>query len=277
MSTNLLPRLSLWARGHRPLAIALLIALKMVLGAVGFYSGIAAALLGYTLPKPSTAWMLGAWAVFVLIMYPSRAQRHRLASFYWRQKSADFGLAVFGFAFWFFIGNGIPAQDSSTPPSPGASYALAPSVPLAFGMLQKAAEPRTLAPDASQSTARDGQKSHGKKWSAFQRWLSSKAQKRVERLLGRLLAKDASDNQAEKILLAILLTVGVLALFILVTAFACSLSCNGMEALAWVVFLGGTFVCVLLMVQGMRAIFRPKAKRPHAPGGPPAGNGLPRA
>lgn len=59
MSTNLLPRLSLWARGHRPLAIALLIALKMVLGAVGFYSGIAAALLGYTLPKPSTVWMLG--------------------------------------------------------------------------------------------------------------------------------------------------------------------------------------------------------------------------
>lgn len=277
MSTNLLPRLSLWARDHRPLAIALLISLKVVLGAVGFYSGIAAALLGYTLPNPTTAWMLGAWAIFSLIVYPSRALRHRLASFYWRQKSADFGLAVFGFALWFFIGNSIPTQDPSAAPSVDASYTLAPSAPLALGMLQKAAAPRTAAPDASPPTVRDGQKSYGEKWSAFQRWLSSKAQKRVERLLAPFLAKEASDDRAQKILLAILLTVGVLALFILVTAFACSLSCNGMEALAWVVFLGGTFVCVLLMVQGMRAIFRPKAKKPDAPGGPPAGNGLPRA
>lgn len=277
MSTSLLPRLSLWARDHRPLAIALLIILKVVLGAVGFYSGIAAALLGYTLPHPSTAWMLGAWAVFWLIMYPSRALRHRLTSFYWRQKSADFGLAVFGFALWFFIGNSIPTQDYSINSPRDASYSFAPSAPLALGMLQKAAEPRTAASDASPPTVRDGQKSHGKKWNAFQRWLFSKAQKRVERLLAPWLANDASDDRTQKILLAILLTVGVLALFLLITAFACSLSCNGMEALAWVVFLGGTFICVLLMVQGMRAIFRPKGKKPDALGGPPAGNGLPRA
>ena len=90
-----------------------------------------------------------------------------------------------------------------------------------------------------------------------------------EQLLYYQNDKQVQDEQAaaqkkektRKISLTILAVLGALVLGFLIAVAACGLACNGMEALAYVVGIGGGFLLITLAIWAIKSIWHPKQKK----------------
>lgn len=140
----------LWAKSHRLWAIGLFILLKALVGFLAFHGGVAAAMMGYTLPADPIGWFLGVLALFVAWTYPPKALKNRLGreAFYYRRKAADFALVVICTALWFLLGNRISAPLLSTIAQNDTSSVMSTG-PVVLGMLPKGENPATLKPTRS--------------------------------------------------------------------------------------------------------------------------------
>ncbi len=238
MERNLSLRLSYWAKHHRVTAAGLLILCKVIVGAIGFYSGIAMALGGYTFPAPVVPGLLVGTALYLLWAYPSKRQKQRLGrmAFYRKQKTADAALALFGFAFWMYVGNAAPTWVTPTLPTSTATvsaHATALAIIERFNVAKdKLAEKHQMHP---------AEKKH--LGARMKEWIGKRALKSAQSVSKWKRAFGGMPLYAK-----ILLTALVIGLFVAgaygVFALSCSLACSGMDALAVVVGVGGAALLI---------------------------------
>ncbi|GAB4492165.1 MAG: hypothetical protein OHK0019_13520 [Saprospiraceae bacterium] len=245
MKQHLTLRLSLWAKNHRPAAIAIIAAAKIALGALGFYLGIWVALEGVLIPL-ETKWLLAAVAAGLIGAYPARHLKKRLgrAAFYRRQKRVDFGLALLGFVLWFFAGNLTPSWVNA----PQQTRPERDKIPSVFSSLGK-----NNAANAAEFSAKPVVKKS--KTGLFKRLLLSKAKARAEKIITRLIRISENADDGTEVLLSILLVLAALAMAYLIAAFSCALSCNGQESAAVLVAVLGCVGITLGLIFGFRAIW----------------------
>ncbi len=246
----------LWAKSHRLLAIGLFILLKALVGFLAFHGGVAAAMMGYTLPANPMGWFLGVLLLLVAWVYPSRALKNRLGreAFYYRRKAADFALVVICTTLWFLLGNRTSAHLLSTI-TQNDTPSVTSTGPIVLGMLPKGENPATLKDIRSdERTAKTP--TIKQKWNNFKCKLVAKAANRVEQVLASVANghKDSSDEVVFRILLALLAIALFGAILCGIAVLSCMLACNGAELLAILLAIGGTVGDIFLLVYLLKII-----------------------
>lgn len=77
----------------------------------------------------------------------------------------------------------------------------------------------------------------------------------------KTIKRDPNTSKSQKTLLIILSVFVAVFLLLILAAGSCSISCSGSEGIATIVFLGGTFLLVFLLVHIIKRINHPKAAR----------------
>ena len=225
-------KISLWAKHHRPQAIGSLIVLKLTLAALAVYLGSSLRDLNIKLP-----FAVFVAAVMLLSMaakiYPSRKKRKIVSRdcFYVWQKSCDFVVAACSFTMIATLVNS-NFNMPLTPVATAASVVTAPD-PTAEEILAS-----LKYRDKSTLTKKE------------KRILKDEFKKEIKVYAVAKLKGHTSD--AAKALYITLTIVAALGLLYLVAALACSLSCNGSDALAVIVGILGA----VLVVWGTVALIR---------------------
>lgn len=243
MKRSVFLRLSFRAKTHRRAAIAALIVAKIALGVLGFNFGLWVALEGWQLPA-GTSWLLAAFALAALLVYPARLLKKRLsrAVYYRRQKTLDGMLAALGFVFWFFAGNLSPVWTAA----PVAGTPAVPTNPVTWSSLEKPL------PEYRKEVIRGG------KW---KRWLATKAQARIARKIDWYKRTSRNIDDGGKVALTILVILLALLLAYLVAALSCSIACSGMEGLAILVAIAGAIGIVVGAFLAIRGIWYSREDR----------------
>jgi len=236
MKNNTTLRLSFWAKSHRPAAIAIIVFSKITIGIIGLSLGAWAAIEGLILPL-ETKWLLAAVAASSIMAYPTKSLKKRLGRviFYRRQKTMDGVVAMFGLAFWLFVGNLTPAWVANS-----NLVATNPtSVPVALSCAE-----RPL-PEARREIAHSGK---------LQRWMEKKAKAKIERAITKMKGR-AEEDTAGKILLTVVLFLIATALWLLVLYLSCNLSCSGQETAATLVILFGGGAITIGAIYAIKAVW----------------------
>ncbi|MCY7329101.1 MAG: hypothetical protein LH618_11165 [Saprospiraceae bacterium] len=237
MKNNTTLRLSFWAKSHRPAAIAIIVFSKITIGIIGLGLGAWAAIEGLILPL-ETKWLLAAVAASSIMAYPTKSLKKRLGRviFYRRQKTMDGVVAMFGLAFWLFVGNLTPAWVANS-----NLVATNPtSVPVALSCAE-----RPL-PEARREIAHSGK---------LQRWMEKKAKAKIERAITKMKGSAEGGDAAGKILLTVVLFLIATALWLLVLYLSCNLSCSGQETAATLVILFGGGAITIGAIYAIKAVW----------------------
>src|SRR6185503_15859954 len=211
-------KISLWARHHRPAAIASLVVIKLLLAALAYYIG--SALLDLNIHIPFFV-LVSTMAIFLLaaLLYPSR-RRHGASKrqrYTW-QKSCDFAIAACSFVMIATLVNSNGAVSGIT--DSFASQVTTVETPTAEEILAS-----LKYRDKSTLTRHE------------KRILKDEFKKQLK--LYAVAKVTGNKDGAGKALLITLTIIGALGLLYLVAALACTLSCNGSDAAAVVVFILG--------------------------------------
>lgn len=239
-------KISTWAKNNKWFARILVVVCHILLNITGIITGILMSDLDINIPANALPFFI---LVFLtgIIFYPLKSEKRNQTNrhlFYTRRKRWDFMLAASTFLIVLHIGNhyddplknypGIYAAISSASSLPGDST---------IKSYKKLADFNASLKD-----------NNGKplKWKERKKLMK-------EQLKGIRKAGDLSKG--EKVALSILTVLLALGLMYVVAGLACGLACNGADAAAWVVLIGGTAVVILLSIIAFRAIYSNRKAR----------------
>jgi len=247
-------KISTWAKNNKWLARILVIVCHILLNAIGIITGILISDLGINIPVAALPFLI----IVVLcsfIFYPRKPEKRNNIDknvFYTQRKRWDFILAASTFLIILYIGNhfdnplknysGIYAAVSSASSLPGDSTIKSYKKIADFNASLKDNDGKLL------------------KWKERKKVLK-------EQLKG--IRKSGDLSKGEKAALTIVSILLALGLLYVVAALACGLACNGADAAAWVVLIGGTAVVALILVIVMKAIYSNRKARRKLEGLPP--------
>ena len=228
--------ISYWGKDHPTLTRLILILLNGMLCILALTLGLLAFLYEVEIPE-SIKYILAGLAVLSLLIYPSKyANIHFIKYSYWQRKRMDFILSFLGFLLLVTLFNGFLSEASKLNHEP--AYAQ-----------QVVYKPKTIKEKWKQKV--DGFPMV-KEYRAFKKQIKQEA---------RLLQKEfkASNQNGESwkaIVLTLLILIGAYLTGSLIALLACSLACNGSEALALIVLVFGWLAVIYLGFIGIRASFR---------------------
>lgn len=211
---------------------------QVALGASGILLGASLADSGMHFTDLSKDIMLGTFLTSALL-YPVRHASVRLLKHsYLRQKAFDLALAMSGFLLMINVGNTNPALTSDFNIMAGFKANIDQNVRLL---------------DDQNQIRRSVTYVRGEK----------------ELMVEQDIVQKKEMSKGTKIALTVLTIIAGLGLGFLLAAAACSLSCNGMEGLAYLVGIGGGILLITLAVLVIKRIWNPKHKNRAKPSGVP--------
>ena len=247
-------KISTWAKNNKWPARILVIICHILLNAIGIITGILMSDLDITIPVAALPFLI----IVVLssfIFYPRKSEKRNHIDrnvFYSQRKKWDFILAASTFLITLFIGNHFdnPLKNYS-----GIYAAVSTATSLPRDSTIKSYK---KIPDFNASLKDNAGKLL--KWKERKKILK-------EQLKG--IRKSGDLSKGEKAALTIVSILLALGLLYVVAALACGLACNGADAAAWIVLIGGTAVVALLLVIAMKAIYSNRKARRKLEGLPP--------
>ncbi len=245
-------KLSLWAKQNPWHARFVIVISFLLLGTIAILSGLMLGNLGVSLPLAFLLCFAAVYA-FAFITYPRKKEKGTV--FYRKQKSCDFLLAASTFFMILYLGNHpeqlfryqapFASAIASTPLNPGDSLQRSYKPIHAFAASMKGEDGKLL------------------KWKERKKLLKEqiKTIKKTEGL--------SRNSQTGLIILSVIVALGLL---YLVGALACSLSCNGSEAAAVIVGVGGAALVIFLLILVIRNLTGKKKKEIKNPDNEHPGN-----
>ena len=237
-------KLSFWARNHTWSARFIIVFSFVLLNIAGIVTGIL--LNDLNVMVPSAVLALSVIIYFTgFLFYPSKSEKRKITAdwFYKKQKACDIILAASTFFMIVCISNGqfrslqyfplLRAATTSKPILPADSALKTYKSIAAFSALLKNEDGKSL------------------KW---------KEKKKLLKEQIRAIKKSDEPSKGGKVVLIILSVIVALGLIGLVASLACSLSCNGSDAAAVIVGIGGAALVIFLLVVAIRAITGKKKK-----------------
>ena len=228
--------ISYWGKDHPTLTRLILILLNGILCVLALALGLLAFLYEVEIPE-SIKYILAGLAVLSLLIYPSKyANIHFIKYSYWQRKRMDFILSFLGFLLLATLFNGFLSGTSKL--NEESAYAQ-----------QVVYKPKTFKEKWKQKV--DGFPMV-KEYRAFKKQIKQEA-----RLLKKeLKASNQNDESWKAIVLTLLILIGAYLTGSFIALLACSLACNGSEALALIVLVFGWLAVIYLGFIGIRASFR---------------------
>jgi hypothetical protein len=240
--------LSIWAKNH-PRASQFLITVGHILTVyLSIQVGILLLTMGIEINK-SLAIVLLELFILVVWFYPSKKELNPSQNYYKKRRYFDASLLALSVFLTIICANTMTSQalDSDLALSENAHLNVAPASHTAtFAIYQSS---KTLDTELSKSriSAEKQGKSHN--------WLQKRLIKKYN-----LLSSDSSSD-GKKVLLMILLVLGIILLEWSLLALSCAIACNGMQAVAAVVILGGLFGLAALTSLALRSIYPDWSKK----------------
>lgn len=231
-------KISFWAKAHHWQARILIVVCYLLLTIIGTIIGLQLNDLSIQIPS----WFMGSTIILFLaagIIYPISNKRTYLF-----RKTCDSILAVCTFLMIIFAGNQYGGLS---------------------GWLVAANSPNEVQASVIKDSSKTGYKSIQAFTSSMKdkdgKMLKWKERRKLLKTQLREIKKSDELSDGAKAGLTILCVVVALGLLYLVAAAACSLSCNGAEAAALLVGIGGLAAVVVLFVIAIRAIYNKKKKK----------------
>jgi hypothetical protein len=222
-------RVSYWAKENPKKTMWMINGIKMITGVGGLYIGKMFYENDIAFSNTSTYALLGIFGA-AAIAYPLKsAKRNFIKHTYLKRKVIDGLLALSGFLLMISLGNQVASDEN-----------VAPVITTVF----------------EKTDQLFSQEHHG-----ANDQMTSYTSDEIDEISTEATDEEKkSGKNAGKIIGQILLTLLAVALFIgllyILAILSCSLSCNGQEALAVVVLLGGLAVCVGLLILAISAIWK---------------------
>lgn len=239
-------KISLWAKTHKWPARIIIIVSFIILDFLGILSG--AFLNDLNISFSFSVFLIFCSIYFLgFFLYPAKrvkGKRINPARFYFRQKACDLMLAASTFCMFIYLGNH-PEKIFQGYSSFGATIEINP--PLRADSLKKGY--KSISEFSASMKDKDGNQL---KWKERKKLLK-------EQIKGIKKSNDLSKGQ--KTFLTILSIIIGLGLIMLVASAACSLSCNGSDAAAVFVGIGGLALVIFLFTLAMRGIHGKKKKK----------------
>lgn len=231
-------RISVWARHNQFQARIVIIISWILLTLIGIYIGITLKEMNSIMPKSILAISIIGYLIIFLI-YPFKGQRKTktIISFYVWQKTCDMVVAVASFLIVICVAN--------NPKILFSGYQIAFAV-----NMEKMLTPSDSIHTTYKSIKEFSLAMKGKDG----RLLSWKERKKLLKTQVHEIRKADGISKNNKGLLIFLSVIVALGLLVLLGAAACSLSCNGSDAAAAIVGIGGTIVLVWLLILVIRKI-----------------------
>ncbi len=238
-------KISLWAKSHQWPARFIIILGFILLTIAGIIAGMLLDDLNVTLPAAALSVFIIIYFMGILF-YPSKSEKRKLmaARYYVKQKTCDFLLAATTFFMIICISNdrfrsiqyfpALQAATASKPTFPTDSTAKTYKSIAAFSASLKDENGKSL------------------KW---------KEKKKLLKEQVRAIKKSDEMSKGAKVALIILSVIVALGLLYAVAALACGLSCNGSEAAAVVVGIGGAALVIFLLILVIRGITGKRKKK----------------
>jgi len=237
-------KISYWAKSHKQEARITIVICYIGLNILAIMSGYFLQQTGILLLP---VFLFSCFTVFItaVIVYPSNYRKGlnlSSSAFYNLQKTCDFIIVSCTFCMIFYLSNR-PENLFRFYPQVNA-YVINPT------LKDNAGKPYKSISDFY-SSLKD---KHGNmlKW---------KERKKLLKEQVRSIKKDTDLSKGSKTLFIILSVIAAIGLVYLVAALSCSLSCNGSDAAAAIVGVGGTALIIFLLVLTIRAITGKKRKR----------------
>jgi hypothetical protein len=231
-------RLSTWARHNKWQARIIIIISWILLTLLGIYIGITLKELNAILPASVFMGSIVAFLIAFLI-YPFKQQKKtkKIISFYAWQKSCDFVVAATSFIMVIYVAN--------KPETLFSGYQFAHAF-----VINRISLPADTN-NESYKTIKDFTASIKDENGNFLKWKERK--KLLRRQIKAIRKADdmSKDKMAALIILSVIVAIGLL---VLVGSAACTLSCNGSDAAAALVYIGGTALVVWLLILVIRRI-----------------------
>ncbi len=237
-------KISYWAKEHKCQARIAIVVSFIFLNILAFFTGHLLNQIGiFLLPQ----FLFGCFFIFIiaLIAYPLKRQKGtktKTSTYYYLQKSCDFILAASTFCMIVCLCNR-PERLFQFYPQIKAFVVVSPSKDSSVKHYKSISD--------FYSSLIDG-KGNSLKW---------KERKKLLKEQVREIKKDNNTSKGEKIALIFLSCAAAAGLLFLVAALACNLSCNGSDAAAVIVGIGGTALVIFLLVVVIRAINGKKRKK----------------
>lgn len=236
-------KMSYWAKGHRQEARITIVICYIVLNTLAIISGHFLQQIGIGLLP---VFLFCSFTVFMvaIIAYPSKYRKGfnlSASAFYNLQKTCDFIIVSCTFCMIFYLSN--------RPENLFRFYPQVNAYTIIHTPKDNAVKPHKSLSDFYASLKdKDG---HSLKW---------KERKKLLKEQVRSIKKNHDLSTGAKIILIILSVAAAIGLGYLLAALSCSLSCNGSEAAAVVVGVGGTALIIFLLVTAIKAINGKKRK-----------------
>ena len=231
-----------------PLTRLIIVVSFILLTVLGVITGVL--LTALTISIPFVVLLVTILIYFIAVVsYPHYSLKRKMngAAFYWRQKTCDAVLAFSTFCLILFFANRPETIINYTNP-------LNAAIPAAF---PKDSLKTYASIDVFSRSLRD---ENGKslKW---------KEKKKLLKIQVKAIKKADNLSKGDKVGLIILSVVAALGLIYLVAALACTLSCNGSEAAAVILGIGGVALVIFLFILALKAIKRSqkKTEKPEEP------------
>jgi hypothetical protein len=237
-------KISYWAKNHKQEARITIVICYIILNILAVITGYWVQQMGILLLP---AFLICCFVVFIVtvIVYPSKYRKGLNLSafaFYNLQKACDFIIVVCTFCMIFYLSN--------RPENVFRFYPQVNAYVINHNPKDNVAAPYKSIKDFYASLKdKDG---NLLKWRERKKLLKEQV---------RSIKKDNDLSQGSKTLLIILSALVAAGLFILVAGLSCSLSCNGSDAAAVLVGIGGTALIIFLLILVIRAIMGKKRKR----------------
>ncbi len=237
-------KLSYWAKANPRKARIIIVASFLTLNALGIITGVLLRDLGIHLPLVFMLLFMADYAAaFLLYPYGKSKRNYRF------QKTCDLVLAGSTFFMIVFLGNH-PRQIFNNR--------------LFFGDVK--AGSLVLQPDSSVKKYKSISAYYASMYGKDGKPLPWKERKKLMKEQVKALRHAGDLSNGAKIVLIILAVLVALALISLVTVLACTLSCNGSDAAAIALGIGGWALIIILTTIAIRAIRGKKRKKPETPG-----------
>ncbi len=237
-------QLSHWANKHKWKARIIMIISWIILTVLAIVIGKNLSSLEVLLP--STILLVIVATFFAsCFYYPSRSEKTTLgfSGFYAKQKTCDLLLAVCSFCLVLYTAN-----------KPETLFQH-------YENLYAASIEPSIAKDSSAKTYKSLKDFSASLKNADGKLLKWKERKKLLKQQVKAIKHSRDTPKGDKVLLSVLSVLLALGLLYLVAALSCSLSCNGSEAAAVIVGIGGAGLIIFLLILALRGISGKRKKR----------------
>ncbi len=237
-------KISIWAKRHPRSARITIFVFFVILNVLGFTTGMLLNDTGIYLPVFAIVFFICLYAAgFIAYPFKNIRGKYRMtASGYIHQKTCDFLLAGSTFLMIVYFGN-------------HREILFRYSLPFTQAIASSSTLPATSVAKPSYKSVsaflRSMKDENGK-------LLSWKERKKLLKEQVRAIKKADELSNGAKTALIVLSVLVAAGLIYLVGVIACSLACNGSEAAAWIVAIGGTGLVIFLLILAIRSILSKK-------------------